>query len=447
MNKKVIFSIGTIGISAAPIGMAVSCSTASVVKTPITIDTTIKSLESENHVLSGTWTKQNEINVYFPFLTNSTYEMLRHAMISEGENHFYYWNGLLANIDVSYFNNFLRNKRVGLDGQTISSQNSIAKKINGVQSVFGEVESLIKANPDKVVNLYLEDYAYFLDYYRTTNYTENSFKQIFENNDNVILRFFQHGENYSADTTKVLATEQAVLNNGLKSDLTISPPYANRFQKVFSVSTDPRIVHYGMFNPNETIGLEDSEATKSQDEIFSRRDSDGTRYMTAWSKINNFSYKEVKDAVDAAHSESKKTLFIIGSYRQQGEKEFIEKLWEKYHDTYRIFYKGHPGHNEVSNWVSNILNSKIADDKEKVFVINPSIPSEDLTQLYVDEFHFDSFATVGESGALKGLNNGITTPNDLIEIYVTPTDGSDYGTVETVNSPIWQTLVDKYFTN
>ena len=110
----------------------------------------------------------------------------------------------------------------------------------------------------------------------------------------------------------------------------------------------------------------------------------------------------------------------MGGYGLEYEHQYIEYVYNKYHSKYNIFYKGHPGHSDVTNWIKNDFNTKHA--REHIFILEAMIPSEELTRDHVDEgMKFDKFIGVeSQSGAISSTAYDSKANNpkkDLLEVY------------------------------
>lgn len=152
------------------------------------------------------------------------------------------------------------------------------------------------------------------------------------------------------------------------------------------------------------------DAVKEQDTFFSERsmlNADGTiattgtgnRLTSLYPLISGIDWHKELDLYNQAMTNGKKALIIIGNGTLGTEKQFIEQVWNRYHNEYNIFYKGHPGHADVATWFVNDFGSSHSD----VYNFTAEMQSEEMTKRFAEGFKFDGVCSVRHSGALEGF--------------------------------------------
>lgn len=170
------------------------------------------------------------------------------------------------------------------------------------------------------------------------------------------------------------------------------------------------------------------DITNSQGKVVS------TRISSLWPKITGVNWQDAKDLLDKASEEipGKKTLILLGSYGNNHEMEYIKHVYEKYHDQYNIFYKGHPGHPFYSDWINNNYL------KPGMYVLDPMIASEEITKEHIaDGLSWDNAICVGQTSAMGGFPEP-TYNHDNVLLELLNLDG----TITDSNSSNWNTTID-----
>ena len=181
---------------------------------------------------------------------------------------------------------------------------------------------------------------------------------------------------------------------------------------------------------NSLILKEDSNIIKSnnitemQDRLFATKSIGKIkkRLFSIYNEISGFDYKESLKILKNISKNGKPTLLVLGSYAGKGyverSEKFISWIVDKYKDKYNIFYKGHPGHNYVTNNVlRNINNGENDVLKQKIHILNTFLPSEELTNNHISEgMRFDKFIAAGATSALSKIANGANGYNKYTDI-------------------------------
>ena len=181
------------------------------------------------------------------------------------------------------------------------------------------------------------------------------------------------------------------------------------------------------------------DKTKSviQNKVFEARDKNNKRLIAHWPKVIGMNWETERDKVLEKQKNGKQSLIFLGDTRVSVEKDMLAYIIENYQDTYNIYYKGHPGHNDNNSFIESVINqgeeigykdlltnelkkTKIKKGNE-IVVLESQISSEELTTYHALEtngLHFDKFASSGFfSNALLGIENGYNTLDDLIFVY------------------------------
>ena len=181
------------------------------------------------------------------------------------------------------------------------------------------------------------------------------------------------------------------------------------------------------------------DKTKSviQNKVFEARDKNNKRLFAHWPKVIGMNWETERDKVLEKQKNGKQSLIFLGDTRVSVEKDMLAYIIENYQDTYNIYYKGHPGHNDNNSFIESAINQEeeigykdlLTNELKKtqikkgneIIVLESQISSEELTTYHALEtngLHFDKFASSGFfSNALLGIENGYNTLDDLIFVY------------------------------
>lgn len=181
------------------------------------------------------------------------------------------------------------------------------------------------------------------------------------------------------------------------------------------------------------------DKTKSviQNKVFEARDKNNKRLFAHWPKVIGMNWETERDKVLEKQKNGKQSLIFLGDTRVSVEKDMLAYIIENYQDTYNIYYKGHPGHNDNNSFIESAINQGeeigykdlLTNELKKtqikkgneIIVLESQISSEELTTYHALEtngLHFDKFASSGFfSNALLGIENGYNTLDDLIFVY------------------------------
>lgn len=169
------------------------------------------------------------------------------------------------------------------------------------------------------------------------------------------------------------------------------------------------------------LKMKDASADWMSDELFKKRHVEDGSYFSNWAKIIGVDWQKVNKNIQTINANGKPSLLILGSYGVTHEKSWVEDMVNKYQGTYNVFYKGHPGHNDLASEISLRINNGEEDMiKQKLHILPTSIPSEELTNNHVSEgLKFNKFAMSDWSGAIEKIPaNGFNTKHDLLEILL-----------------------------
>lgn len=132
------------------------------------------------------------------------------------------------------------------------------------------------------------------------------------------------------------------------------------------------------------------------------------RIFRAWPIVSGLNWQDsLKVLHEATVQRQTKNMILLGSYGADWEDSYIRSVWERYHNEYNIFYKGHPGHNEHSNFVQNVLINQ--EKREGMYLLESAIPSEELTRdHFLEGMKFDAVISVGQTSAMDGFPKEFT---------------------------------------
>ncbi|WLP85864.1 hypothetical protein [Mycoplasma seminis] len=391
---------------------------------------------------------QNEadINLYFSAWGIQTfYNLIRLAMCSDKEVHFFYTTALefQRKINACALEDFLKNKRVvDNKNETNIRQNSRVNSINttNYDTAAKKFEEIIKQNPDKKINIFINS-----DHIRIAP----AIIGLLEKYKNVQIKGIEDSNMYSQYVLDQYLPrlkywywnkEENTWNLPKRPDREsqyILPRYIDGLDFYFSSNSDvKKFIKEGLLSTHPFF-YNDNE-TEIKDYIFNKRDINNKRLFSYWSKISNLNWEKVGDVVKQDFENNQKpSLIILGSGNPVEDKIYIGYIAAKYSDEYNIYYKGHPGHNEIATWVDDNFvkkhNSVQYFDYQSnswkyctlkqgniVRAVETQIQSEELTSDHVLEengLKFDKWASLDfTTSALIGLVNGYNALEDFIEI-------------------------------
>lgn len=297
-------------------------------------------------------------------------------------------------------------------------------------TVVDEWEKIIKANPNKKINVWFRTGT--TEYWKLRKYSNVMLHAVEENPSRYpdwIPEITKTVDNYK-NTNKIN------LDNNYLDFLLLNKEWDNKIhfwwsdQLAYDYFKTNNISGHHVFNGTDPVNAK----FNIYNNLFGARDKDGKRLgISWWSKISGNNWEQQRDFVYST-LETNKTMSIVylGSPDEPREVDIILTLWKKYHKNYDIFYKGHPGHlgftekiaklNDLTTYTfTNMLTNKpdtfTKPQGRKIYILEAQIPSEELTTYHVKDvvdngktvkgMHFDKFATSAfDANAIYGILNG-----------------------------------------
>ena len=425
-----------------------------------------------------------EINLFYSTYGVQTYNnMVRLAMLANSEVHFIK-NTFLPfqnKLDTTYFTNFLRNdKKVDEDknNKLIErlnkeldklktnnvDKNQIAKlekeikelketpyknssvieigSFSNIVKAYNAFDHIIKNNLNKKINIWVNS-DHFCDHPQFFNFLGYKNVTIHGLEDSEIMNhyYFEGDSGYKNEFLKYY--------NKSNGEINLVPSGYNKFNQ-YTASTKFKKVSIWWTDETylpkwQEIGAkrmylyDKKDKTKSviQNKVFEARDKNNKRLFAHWPKIIGMNWETERDKVLEKQKNGKQSLIFLGDTRVSIEKDMLAYIIENYQDTYNIYYKGHPGHNDNNSFIESVINQGeeigykdlLTNELKKtqikkgneIIVLESQISSEELTTYHALEtngLHFDKFASSGFfSNALLGIENGYNTLDDLIFVY------------------------------
>lgn len=362
-------------------------------------------------------------NVYMMRLAMLTKSRVYYAVTHEADNE-------QARIDMKEFEYFLNYKKIGVKKYGKSEIINVGDDLTG--NIVDRWKQIIEENPNKKINIWWNGAHVFtnLTFGGVNGSNQNKIYEL-AGFKNVNIHLLEDGPNIWSSFNKGLPVTDEILYKSPKDLYERVSGYKFRgriwmmspsaFENVDSFYSDINIkkvtkkLHAHYIDPvhlNKRIFSE-----KFLDKKKSR-----VRLMHEWPLISGNDWRKALKILNDAKAKhpSKKSLIIMGSYGLEFEHDYIKYIWNKYHDKYNIFYKGHPGHSDESNWVKNEFNNN--HKKTPIFVLEAMITSEELTRDHVAQgMKFDNFVSVeSATGALSAsaYDKSANDPKkDILEVY------------------------------
>ncbi|GAA5414665.1 hypothetical protein [Ureaplasma ceti] len=391
--------------------------------------------------------KEADINMYYSsYGVQTFFNLVRLAMLAPTETHFFYSSRLYLKtnnfqnaLNAPLFQEFLRNGKVVDKTKEADLQKSTVQDL-GIYTeawVVPMFRKIVQANPTKKINIWVNS-DHIKDAPRLVELASYPNVHLFGLEDSNII-----GDLVADDWGPEL--KQEFTNPQTQQ---FNPPklrHFNRETQYLIPGTYNGIVDFFSSNSDvqkiTDLGLKNfypyfSDASKSlKDLIFQTRDKEHHRLTNLYNQITGINWEEARDIVK--HNDElnhRPNLIIIGTGRSS-DKDVVLTTIKEYGTKYNIYYKGHPGHNAIENWVKdlkpeatyNFFNPK-TQQKDSVTLtdtivtaLNSQIPSEELTTNHVnqpDGLKFQKWVvTDPTSGALLGLNNRYNTFADVLDVY------------------------------
>lgn len=307
-------------------------------------------------------------------------------------------------------------------------------------------EEIIKANPNKKINVWHRAGVLAEKYFELLTKYENVNLQVVEENPNSYFLFSETSDykkmfdelpkNPSYNSVSELPNYyekffllSTIKNYGKRCHTWWSIPKAFDFLKSKNIPN-----HHLMYGATRKYEPK-AEKWSVSDALFNSRDIDNNRISVKWwSTISGKDWKKQRDIVEEALSKSKrKSIIFIGEPYNTKQWDLLITAFVKYGDNYEIFFKGHPGHSNNVDVIENKINKAVdykyidlIDNKEKTFtmpkdrqiyVLDAQIASEELTTRHVNDEVVNGVTIKGlwfnkwvsatmASNAMLGLNNG-----------------------------------------
>lgn len=444
--KKLLLLIGVLGATVAPIVGVVSCGSQKEWIFKVEKYNANRNLQADefkiaepsNNILD--FNKAADINLYYNSLGSIPYDyMLKLALNSitnDGaarstkEVHFAYAPNAIENqsrLNANYFEALLKSRNPK------SSVINVHKDTRG--SIVDEWKKIIEANPTKKINIWWN--SDHLDHLNGSNNTKilelagykNVNLQLIEDGASITYvgsrmdsTEYNHGFTKIEDATKFDGISQYVaprLFNNVYS--WFSSTYFDKFKTIAGferVKTfDAKELSDKLFDSRINITADDVTRLTKAEGTTSTLQAGDQRMFRTWPIVSGLDWRNELKTLNAAKAERNvKNLIFLGNYAYDWEDDYIRATWEKYHNDYNIFYKGHPGHNEHSNFVQNVLINQ--EHRVGMYLLDSAIPSEELTRDHMaDGLKFDAVISIGYTSAMDGFPKQYTSNGVQMQGY------------------------------
>lgn len=436
--KRIFLSLAGITAVAAPVVAVVSCGNNNSSK-GFSVDkynsnrnfaaSEFKIVEASNNIVD--FNNAADINLYFNSWGTITYDyMLKLALNSLANNaagrtnrevHFAYspdYFDYQAMMNTKYFETLLK---------TRNTNSSVINMHDDTQGrITDQWKKIIEQNPNKKINVWWNsDHLEHLAGSSSNNILELAGYK------NVNIQLIEDGATISYATNYIDDSNNMknfnVPQDASKFDVHTQYLAPKMFDNVYSWFSSTAFDKYKsvrgleriktfvakelsdkLFDQRINVTAEDVTALTSAEGKTSSFPAGDQRIFKAWPLVSGLDWKNsLKVLQEATASRNVKNLILLGSYGDDWENDYIRSVWERYHNQYNIFYKGHPGHNEHSDFVRNVLID--SEKKEGMFLIESAIPSEELTRdHFLDGMKFDGIISAGQTSAMDGFPKEFT---------------------------------------
>lgn len=448
----------------------------------------------------------SDINIFFvhdgvqPFYNN-----LRLAMLSKTETHYFYSSNspLVKNINFEKFENFIKNERsiyyrnkenelIKINNDSSAELKAYEAEIRNVSSVrklgifyidelIKNVKDIMINNKDKKINLWInsDNLRFYLPLIELAQVN------------NLIIRGLEDSNiigKYISDNLHIKLSDwlKYELEDVGKSDEQIKKYvqnsfYVNRSENYLLPKIYKNIYYYFSYQNDvdklklmgyENIKLLSKENKEIKDYIFEYRTKNNSRMFSYWPEIIGLDWEKIRDSikVDKNHN-NKKSMIILGT-SLESEWNFVMHVVDKYKDEYNIYYKGHPGHNKLSDEIeeffkfsedeeqkvifykdySNGENKKIAINRNDIIrTLESQIPSEEFTTNHANlkdetrSLWFDAWVLCDPtSGAVSGIVNYKNQFYDIKEMWI---NQNDQDLAVSKGDDIFENYINSYINN
>ncbi|TDV24254.1 hypothetical protein BCF59_0207 [Mycoplasmopsis mustelae] len=387
---------------------------------------------------------QADVNLYYSsFGVQTFYNLIRMAMLSEKEVHFYRSMDLKdyhTSLNVNKLEDFLKTKRK-VSNQlflTNSKVHELGRKTTEVEFLEQAIE-YVKNNPNKKIAIWTNSDHFVRAAQLLARLSKFSNVLIFGIEDaNSIANYIL--EKYYYD-------KQFIKNNQDNLGHWVNPIanfYINRGNQYLVSNFYPNISVWWSDSLNadkfQKMGIYknysffENNSINLKDKIFNTRDNQNKRLSTYWASITGNDWERQRDIVKSIQdSNDKPSLLILGT-ESKNDQNLIAKILFEYGDEYNIYYKGHPGANINVSYVLNYLkpgylvkyydyetnqtNVFKVKNSWKITALENQIPSEELTSEHATEpngLWFNKWIALDSTtSALFGILNNKNTYSDIL---------------------------------
>lgn len=344
-----------------------------------------------------------EINLFYSTYGVQTYNnMVRLAMLANSEVHFIKntFVPFQNKLDATYFTNFLRNdKKVDEDknNKLIErlnkeldklktnnvDKNQIAKlekeikelketpyknssvieigSFSNIVKAYNAFDHIIRNNLNKKINIWVNS-DHFCDHPQFFNFLGYKNVTIHGLEDSEIMNhyYFEGNSGYKNAFLKYYNKSNGKINL-VPSGYNQFNQYtaSTKFKKVSIWWTDETYLPKWQEIGAKRMYLYDKkDKIKSiiQNKVFEARDKNNKRLFAHWPKVIGMNWETERDKVLEKQKNGKQSLIFLGDTRVIVEKDMLAYIIENYQDTYNIYYKGHPGHNDNNSFIESVIS-------------------------------------------------------------------------------------------
>ena len=377
-----------------------------------------------------------DINIMYAPGVQPFYDLLRLALMSKGETHFYYtpntskmpYQKAIVPDELEKFltegrkNNFTTNEKLTKELEELQKKSKVYK-IEGTDlnriawyQIPKLIKKIVESNPDKLINIWCNSYwIKSNDWTNLANY--KNVRILGLNDSSAILR--NHADAFDkVIKDHIIVTKEKNIYGKEEITYKTKKPSWWSYERYILMPNLYKNIHF-FFNDTENVdklrekGLNVLPYSYQDDyeiknDLFSARDKNNKRLSVEWwQKVTIFNWKNEANKIRTLRlSNNKKSLIYLGSHETFApfEKNHILSLLNKYGDQYNIFYKGHPAYAGIENFIYEIQSGKTFSYYDvlektqknytlpqdvKIEVLFNQIASEEITSDHKDEPEFE----------------------------------------------------------